>query len=50
MVISWRYWVAVSRWRRGRKCGDIPLKLDRNRYTPPGEVNFFLARSRRLVG
>jgi hypothetical protein len=26
VVISCRYWVAVSRWRRGRKWGDIALK------------------------
>jgi hypothetical protein len=50
VVISWRYWVAVSRWRRGRKCGDIPLNAERNRCALPGEVNFFLARSRCLVG
>ena len=23
--------VALSRWRRGRKCAEIPLKADRNR-------------------
>jgi hypothetical protein len=50
VLISRRYWTAVSRWRRGLKCGDIPLNADRNRCAPPGEVNFFIARSRCLVG
>ena len=36
VVISCRYWIAVSRWRRGRKCGDIPLNADKNRWAPPG--------------
>jgi hypothetical protein len=51
-VVIWcRYWAAVNRWRRGRKCGDIPLNADTNRCAPPGEVNFFIARSRtRSVG
>jgi hypothetical protein len=31
VFISCRYWAAVSRWRRGRKWGDIPLNADRNR-------------------
>jgi hypothetical protein len=31
VVISCRYWAAVSRCRQGRKCGDIPLNADRNR-------------------
>ncbi len=48
--ISHRYSSAVSRWRRGRKCGDIPLKADRNRCACPAEVNFFIARSRARVG
>jgi hypothetical protein len=48
--ISCRYWAAVSRWRRGRKCGDIPLNADRNRWAPPAEWNRFIARSRCLVG
>jgi hypothetical protein len=39
-----RYPAAVSRWRRGRKYGDIPLNADRSRCAPPGEVNFFIAR------
>jgi hypothetical protein len=38
-VISCRYWAAVSRWRRDRKCGNIPLNADRNRCACPGEVN-----------
>jgi hypothetical protein len=50
VVISWRYWAAVSRWRRGRRCGDIRLNTDRNRCACPGEVNFFIARSRCRVG
>ena len=50
VVISCRYWVAVSRWRRGRKCGDIPLNADKNRWAPPAEWNRFIARSRCLVG
>ncbi len=49
-VISRQYWTAVSRWRWGRKCGDIPLNADRNRGAPPGEVNFFIACSRCRVG
>jgi hypothetical protein len=50
VFISCRYWAAVSRWRRGRKWGDIPLHADRNRWAPPGEANFFIARSRCRVG
>jgi hypothetical protein len=50
VVISCRYWVAVSRWRRGLKWGDIPLNADKNRCACPGEVNFFIARSRCRVG
>jgi hypothetical protein len=50
VVISCRYWAAVSRWRRGRKWGDMPLKADRNRWAPPGEVNFLIARSCCRVG
>ena len=50
VVISCLYWVAVSRWRRGRKWGDIPLNADKNRCAPPGEANFFMARSRCRVG
>ena len=50
VFISCRYWAAVSRWRRGRKWGDIPLNADRNRCALPGEVNFFIARSRARVG
>jgi hypothetical protein len=49
-VISRRYSSALSRWRRGRKCGDISLNADRNRCACPGEVNFFIARSRCRVG
>jgi Transposase, Mutator family len=50
MAISRRYSSAPSRWRWGLKCGDIPLNADRNRCAPPGEVNFFIARSRWRVG
>jgi ribosomal protein L37E len=50
VCISCRYPAAVSRCRRGRKCGDIALNADRNRCAPPGERNFFIARSRALVG
>jgi hypothetical protein len=31
-VIVRRYSAAESRWRPGRKCGEIPLKADRNRW------------------
>ena len=34
----------------GRKCGNIPLNADKNRWACPGEVNRFIARSRCLVG
>ena len=48
-VISRRYSVAESRWRPGRKCGEMPLKADRKRWACPAEVNFFIARSRARV-
>jgi hypothetical protein len=35
VCISRRYWAAARRWRRGRKCRDIPLNADRNRCAPP---------------
>lgn len=50
LAMSRRYSLAPSRWRPGRKCGDIPLNADRNRCAPPGELNFFMARSRARVG
>jgi hypothetical protein len=50
MSISRRYSSADSRWRRGRKCGEIPLNADRNRCACPAEVNFFITRSRTRVG
>jgi hypothetical protein len=50
VVISCRYWAAVSRWRRGRKWGDIPLNADKNRWAPPADRNRFIARSLCLVG
>ena len=49
-AISRRYSSAPSRWRRGRKCGEMPLKADKNRWACPGEVNRFMARSRWRVG
>jgi hypothetical protein len=27
-AISWGYCLALSRWRQGRKCGDVPLNAD----------------------
>lgn len=45
VFISCRCWAAVSRWRRARKCGDIPLNAERNRCALPGERNLFIARS-----
>jgi hypothetical protein len=48
--ISRRYSSAVSRWRRGLKCGDIPLNADRNRCACRAEVNRFMAHSRCRVG
>jgi hypothetical protein len=48
--ISRRYSSADSRWRRGRKCEDIPENAARNRCACPGEVNFRIARSRARVG
>jgi hypothetical protein len=44
--ISVRYSVADSRWRRGRKCGDIRLKQARNRWARPGDRKPFMACSR----
>jgi hypothetical protein len=49
-AISRRYSSVSGRWRPGRKCGDIPLKADKNRWACPGEVNRFMARSRWRVG
>jgi hypothetical protein len=49
-VISRRYSSADGRWRRGRKCGDIPLNADKNRWACQAEVNHFRARSRAWVG
>jgi hypothetical protein len=34
VFISRRNCWAVSRWRPGRKCGDIPLNADRNLWAP----------------
>jgi hypothetical protein len=45
VFISCRCWAAMSRWRRGRKCGDIPLNAERNRCALPGERNLFIGRS-----
>lgn len=49
-VISVRHSAAVSRCRRGRKCGEMLLNADRNRCACPGEVKRFIARSRCRVG
>jgi hypothetical protein len=49
-AISRRYSWAPSRWRPGRKCGDIPLNADKNRWACPDKVNRFIARSRWRVG
>jgi hypothetical protein len=49
-VISRRYSWAESRWWPGRKCGEMPLKADKNRWACRAEVNFFIARSRARVG
>ncbi|GAA2568827.1 hypothetical protein GCM10010398_68380 [Streptomyces fimbriatus] len=49
-VISARWSVAVIRWRRGRKWGEVPLNADRNRCAAPAERKPFIARSRRRVG
>jgi hypothetical protein len=40
--ISRRYSEALSRWRRGRKCGEMPENTAKNRCAPPGERNFAL--------
>jgi len=49
-VISVRHSAAVSRCRRGRKCGEMLLNANRNRCACPGEVKRFIARSRCRVG
>lgn len=49
-AISVRHSAAVSRCRRGRKCGEMLLNVDRNRCACPGEVKRFMARSRCRVG
>ena len=41
---------AVSQCLRGRKCGEIPEKAERDRFACPGGVDRFIARSRCLVG
>jgi len=48
--ISRRYSSADSRWRPGRKCGDIPLNAERNLCACRAEVNLFIAGSRARVG
>ena len=50
LVISVRHSGALIRCRRGRKCGEMPLKADRNRWACPGEAKRFITRSRTLVG
>ena len=49
-TISVCHSAAVSRCRRGRKCGEMPEKADRNRCACPGEVKRFITRSRCRVG
>jgi hypothetical protein len=44
--ISVRHWVALSRCRRGRKCAEMPLKADRNRWACRTDLKRFIARSR----
>lgn len=41
---------AVSRYRLGRKWGEMPLYADRNRWAPPTLWKPFMARSRCRVG
>ena len=48
--ISVRHWVALSRCRRGRKCAEMPLKADRNRWACRTDLKRFIARSRCRVG
>jgi hypothetical protein len=49
-AISVRHPAALSRWRRGRKCAEIPLQADRNRWAWRGDLKRFIARSRCRVG
>ena len=49
-AISVRWSSAVSRWRRGRKCGEITLNPARNRWAVPGVRKRFMVRSRCRVG
>jgi hypothetical protein len=49
-VISVRWSSAVSRWRRGRKCGEMPLNADGNRCACLADLKRFIARSRCRVG
>ena len=49
-VIARRYSWAESRCRPGRKCGELPLKADKNRWACRAEVNLFISRSRCRVG
>jgi hypothetical protein len=48
--ISVRHWVALSRCLRGRKCAEMPLKADRNRWACRTDLKRFIARSRCRVG
>jgi hypothetical protein len=49
-VIARRHSDAVSKCRRSRKCGVMPLNAERNRCACRGEANRFIARSRCRVG
>ena len=49
-VISVRHPLALSRCRRGRKCAEMPLKADRNRWACRTDLKRFIARSRCRVG
>ena len=49
-AISVRHPVALSRCRRGRKCAEMPLKADRNRWAWRTDLKRFIARSRCRVG
>ena len=44
--ISVRHWVALSRCLRGRKCAEMALKADRNRWACRTDLKRFIARSR----
>ena len=49
-TISVRHRVALSRCRRGRKCAEMPLNADTNRWAWRTDLKRFIARSRCRVG